>query len=223
MEAPKRNPSQIVIDAREGFFHAMLSYRVVPDAELVSKIHDKLHLLAPNAGQSVSQANQLLDSPFPEGFKRVTLNSSLHVFLDVHCLKDGEGWEGDGGVKSGGFVGALRLSPVFVPMFSATEIVSENAELAQQGSGKGSVGQMINLAQKDTQDNVLLELIVARELHLMSKNSSKTNDKKVLAPCSYIFPLFRLLWQSGILFAKEGVCLDQRQGKEGSETNGYSR
>ena len=71
MEAPKRNPSQIVIDAREGFFHAMLSYRVNSDAELVSKIHDKLHLLAPNTGQSVSQANQLLNSPFPEGFKRV--------------------------------------------------------------------------------------------------------------------------------------------------------
>ena len=91
----------------------MLSYRVSTDADLVTKIHDKLHLLAPNAGKSVSQVNQLLDSsPFPEGFQRdvSTLNSSLRVFLDAYCLKNGMGWEGDGGVKSGGFVGALRLS-----------------------------------------------------------------------------------------------------------------
>jgi len=126
MGEAKRNSSHLVIDAREGFFHAMLSYRVSTDSDFVTKIHDKLHLLAPNAGKSVSQANHLLDSPFPEaqGFNRdvSVLNSSLHVFLDVYCLKDGMGWEGDGGAKSGGFVGAVRLSPVFVPIFSATRL-----------------------------------------------------------------------------------------------------
>jgi hypothetical protein len=200
MEETKRNSSHVVIDARDGFFHAMLSYRVSTDAELVAKIHDKLHLLAPNAGKSASQVNQLLDSPFPEGFKRddSTLNSSLHVFLDAYCLKDGVGWEGDGSTKSGGFVGAVRLSPVFVPLFSAVEVVTENAQLAQKRSGKGSVGQMINLAHKDMQDNVLLELIVARELHLMSKTNIKTNGKNVLAACSYILPLFRQdIWKCG--------------------------
>ena len=71
MEETKTNSSHLVIDARDGFFHAMLSYRVSTDADLVTKIHDKLHLLAPNAGKSVSQVNQLLDSsPFPEEFKR---------------------------------------------------------------------------------------------------------------------------------------------------------
>ncbi len=86
MEEAERNSSHLVIDAREGFFHAMLSYRVSTDSELVTKIHDKLHLLAPNAGKSVSQVNHLLDSPFPEGFKPdvSVLNSSLHVFLDMH-------------------------------------------------------------------------------------------------------------------------------------------
>jgi len=200
MEETQRNSSHVVIDARDGFFHAMLSYRVNTDAELVAKIHDKLHLLAPNAGKSMSHVNQLLDSPFPEGFKRddSTLNSSLHVFLDAYCLKDGVGWEGDGSTKSGGFVGAVRLSPVFVPVFSAVEVVTESTELARKGSGKGSVGQMINLAHKDMQDNVLLELIVARELHLMAKTSIKTNGKNVLAPCSYIFPLFRQdVWKCG--------------------------
>jgi hypothetical protein len=217
MEETKTNFSHLVIDAREGFFHAMLSYRVDPDSDLVTKIHDKLHLLAPNAGKSVSQVNQLLDSsPFPEGFQRdvSTLNSSLRVFLDAYCLKNGMGWEGDGGVKSGGFVGALRLSPVFVPLFSATEIVSENT--AQQGSGKGSVGEMINLAHKDKQDNVLLELIVARELHLMHKNSSKNNDKKVLAPCSYIFPLFRqvTVWDAASSLPKTASAITNAKAKQ---------
>jgi hypothetical protein len=200
MEEAKRNSSHLVIDAREGFFHAMLSYRVSTDADLVTKIHDKLHLLAPTAGKSVSQANHLLESPFPEGFNRddSVLNSSLYVFLDVYCLKDGMGWEGDGAAKSGGFVGAVRLSPVFVPIFSATEIVPENTESAQKGSGKGSIGQMIKLTHEDMQDNVLLELIIARELHLISKKSSKTGSKKALTPCSYIFPLFRQdIWKCG--------------------------
>jgi hypothetical protein len=141
-----------------------------------------------------------------------------------YCLKDGAGWEGDGDAKSGGFVGAVRLSPVFVPMFSATEIVPENTELAQQGSGKGSVGQMIKLAHKDMQDNVLLELIIARELHLMSKKAPRPIAKRCLLPAltsSRYFAKTRM--ESGILFAKDRVCLDQRQGKEGHETNGYSR
>jgi hypothetical protein len=174
-------------------------YRVNTDAELVAKIHDKLHLLAPNAGKNVSHVNHLLDSPYPEGFKRddSTLNSSLHVFLDVCCLRDGAGWEGDGDAKSGGFVGAVRLSPVFVPIFSAIEIVTESTESAPKGSGKGSIGQMIKLAHEDTQDNVLLELIIARELHLISKKNSKSNSK-FLFPCSYIFPLFRQdIWKCG--------------------------
>ena len=225
MEETKSNSSHLVIDARGGFFHAMLSYRVSTDADLVTKIHDKLHLLAPNAGKSVSQVNQLLDSsPFPEGFKRdeSTLNSSLRVFLDAYCLKDGVGWEGDGGAKSGGFVGAVRLSPVFVPLFSATEIVTENTELAQQGSGKGSVGQMIGLAHKDMQDNVLLELIVARELHLMSKTNSKTSDKKVLFPCSYIFPLFRNgdVWKAASSLPKTASALTNAKAKHAMEQMG---
>jgi hypothetical protein len=228
MEETKTHSSHLVIDAREGFFHAMLSYRVNPDADFVTKIHDKLHLLAPNAGKSVSQVNQLLDSsPFPEGFKpdQSTLNSSLRVFLDAYCLKDGVGWEGNGDAKSGGFVGAVRLSPVFVPLFSATEIVTANTELAQQGSSKGftgSVGQMIGLAHEDMKDNVLLELIIARELHLMSKTSSKTNDKKVLFPCSYIFPLFRNadVWKAASSLPKTASALTNAKAKHAMEQMG---
>lgn len=179
------NSSHLIIDARDGFFHAMLSYRVRSDSSLVAEIHDKLHLLASNAGKSVSQVNRLLDSsPFPEGFNRDerTLNSSLRVFLDRLCLKDGASWEGDGGTKSGGFIAALRLSLVFVPVFSATEF--------DTGSCQGSVGPFFSLAHQDRQDNVLLELIIARELHLLSSANSKTNCEKALFPCSYIVPIF---------------------------------
>jgi hypothetical protein len=227
MAETTKNSSHLIINVRDGFFHTMLSYRVKPDADLVTKIHDKLHLLAPNAGKSVSQVNQLLDSsPFPEGFKRdqSTLNSSLRVFLDAFCLKDGVGWEGDGDAKNGGFVGAVRLSPVFVPLFSATEIVTANSELAQQGSGKGSVGQMIGLAHKDMQDNVLLELIIARELHLMSKTSRKTNGIKALFPCSYIFPLFRNedVWKAASSLPKTASALTNAKAKQAMEQMGIS-
>jgi len=216
MGETKTNSSHLVIDAREGFFHAMLSYRVNTDADLITKIHDKLHLLAPHAGKSVSLLNQLQDSsPFPEGFKSdvSTLNSSLHVFLDAYCLKDGMGWEGDGGAKSGGFIGAVRLSPVFVPLFSAVEIVSENTKPKEW---RGSVGQMMNLAHQDAQDNVLLELIVARELHLMYKTNIKNSAKKMLAPCSYIFPLFRqdTVWNAASSLPKTASAITNAKAKQ---------
>jgi hypothetical protein len=37
MEETKRNSSNLAINAREGFFHAMLSYRVATDAELITR------------------------------------------------------------------------------------------------------------------------------------------------------------------------------------------
>ena len=60
--------------------------------------------------------------------------------------------------------------------------------------GEGSIGQLIELGGQDKQDNVLLELIIARELHLLAKKSGK----KALYPCSFILPLFRNeeVWQA---------------------------
>jgi hypothetical protein len=177
------------INPDEGFFHAMLSYRVNPDAGYVTKIHDKTHMI--HAGWSGSNAEtraQEDNFAWPKSFQRhdAVTGSSLNIFQDVYCLKEGVSWEGSGGIGSGGFVGALRISVVFVPIFSAN----------QQGDVlNGSIGQMIELNEGDKQDNVLLELIIARELHLMSQ----TNKTKQLAPCSYILPLFRseLVWQAG--------------------------
>ncbi len=166
----------------------MLSYRVNPDKGYVTKIHDKAHMMhsgwsGPNAETRVQEDN----FPWPKSFQRhdAVTGSSLNLFQDAYCLKEGVSWEGGGGSGSGGFVGALRISIVFVPVFSAN----------QQGEVlSGSVGQMVELNDVDKQDNVLLELVIARELHLMSQ----TNKTKELAPCSYILPLFRseLVWEA---------------------------
>jgi hypothetical protein len=189
-----RAPSKLALNQSDGFFHAMLSYRQTSDVDIVTKIHDKIHLLAPGQDKISSGGafnRQLLDSAsFPSGFKQdaSVINSSLRVFLDHYCLMDGRPWEGPGDPKEGGFIGALLLSHVFVPLFSA--------EVDKDGNiiSKGSLGQMINLDKKDVQDNVLLELIIARELHLLSKNV----PEKAMFPCFYILPLFRNkeVWQA---------------------------
>ena len=181
---PESQTRMFQIDPREGFFHAMLSYRVTPDQNLVTKIHDKVHLIGPGASSSkthgIQHAFLSLDAhPWPAAFSRnkSVLNSALRIFQDSFCLSDGMEWEGDGRPQNGGFVGALRLSVVFVPLFSAS--------LDQEGRVVGSLGQMIDLANNDKPDNVLLELILARELHLQSKKNSDI----ALFPCSAIFPL----------------------------------
>jgi hypothetical protein len=163
----------LCIDPRKGFFHAMLSYRVSPDQDFVTKLHDKIHLLN----------HSKMDSfPWPAAFHQDSSaqGSNIRVFQDAFCLKDGMGWEGDGSLQSGGFVGALKLSVVFVPLFSAK--VDQSGHLQPVGS----IGQMADLEGNDKQDNVLLELVLARELYLQSRQSNKS----ILLPCSRILPLF---------------------------------
>jgi hypothetical protein len=195
---PQERISQVLrINARNGFFHTMLSYRVNPDQDFVTKIHDKTHLLNSSSlhRQSADSSRALDSFPWPKAFQRheTVRSSPLRMFQDSYCLKDGNSWEGDGRSNSGGFLGALRLSVVFVPVFSA-----------QQQNGRilsvGSVGQMIELGQQDKQDNVLLELIVARELHLLGKHCKS----KALFPCSCILPLFRneCVWEASGLLPK---------------------
>jgi hypothetical protein len=122
-------------------------------------------------------------SPYPAGFRRdeSAVNSSIRVFQDTYCLNPGMEWEGDGGIKNGGFIGALRLSLVFVPVFSGS--IDENGQVVTEWC----IGGLIELGSQDKQDNVLLELIIARELHVLTKKCSS----KALYPCSYILPMFR--------------------------------
>jgi hypothetical protein len=72
---------------------------------------------------------------------------------------------------------------VFVPLFSV--VLDKNGLVISPG--EGSVGQLLQLSKQDKQDNVLLELIIGRELHILSKNCRKNT----IFPCSYILPLFR--------------------------------
>ncbi len=194
---PHETTSHLIrIDAREGFFHAMFSYRVNPDQDFVTKIHDRTHSQSAGSfGQFNAETHTLDYCPWPRSFRRDESfrNSSIRLFQDSYCLKDGVRWEGDGGVDNGGFLGALRLSIVFAPVFSAQK--KDGIVLPV-----GSVGQMIHLSEEDTLDNVLLELIVARELHLLSRHSST----KALFPCSYILPLFRseYVWEAAKLLPK---------------------
>jgi hypothetical protein len=180
------------INARRGFFHAMISYRVNPDQDFATKIHDKTHMLNTSSFRQSSNGTRALDSfPWPKAFQRheTVRNSSLRLFQDSFCLKDGNSWEGDGRSNGGGFLGALRLSVVFAPVFSAQ---TQNGSIVPEGS----IGQMIELGRQDKQDNVLLELIVAREFHLLGKKCKS----KALLPCSCILPLFRneCVWDASL-------------------------
>ena len=201
------------INPREGLFHAMLSYRVNPDQDFVCKLYNKMNVL----GSRISVS----DVPWPRSFKRDdnTLSSKVRVFQDFYCLKDGNRWEGDGGLGSGGFVGALCQSVIFVPLFSAhlkpetvatgvstatpTALIYPAASVpsAQDPLATGSIGSMKYLNEKndgkdDTQDSVLLELILAMELHKHAHKTPHTGSFKTMFPCSVIFPLF----QSNLVF-----------------------
>jgi hypothetical protein len=201
------------IDPREGFFHAMLSYRVNPDQDFVTKIHDKVHLLGPVVRSSQTHEAPSLKSnldthPWPAAFRRdkSVCNSGIRLFQDSFCLKDGRAWEGDGGSQSGGFVGALKLSVVFAPLFSA------NVDQDGRVLPVGSVGQMIDLKNGDKQDNVLLELILARELHEQSKRLSKS----ALFPCSQILPLFhsKAVWDAAKELPKQPSAITNAKALE---------
>jgi hypothetical protein len=205
-------PPVAQINLRAGFFHAYLSYRVNTDADLVQKIHDKLHLLA--------KKKELLDlSPYPEGFRQdeSVLGSRVRVFYDAYCLKDGLGWEGDGDAKHGGFIGALLLSPVYVPVLSAY------GDTHRSDFDRGSIGALLQLTSNDRQDNVLLELILARELHLISRTSGNSNGEKALAPCSYIIPLFRNqdIWRAYSLLQKTASALNNAKAKSVMNRMGF--
>ena len=177
----KKSPSLPGIKLRNGFFHAMFSYRVKPDQDFVSSVHHMINLLcsAGVASQEVSQDSY----PWPAAFHRheSTKASCVRLFQDEFCLKSGQSWKGDGSAASGGFVGALPLSVVFVPFLSFWEGGDKNA--VGDANATGSIGQMLNLSG-DTPDNVLFELTLARELHLQPKGDSG------LFPCVSILPLF---------------------------------
>ena len=126
-----RSQPVIAVNPDKGsFFHAMMSYRVATDATFVTNMHNAMNLIASQR----EDLRMLDDFPWPKEFNRAesTGSSGVRIFLDKFCLRDGAQWEGSS-QSSGGFVGAILKSLLFVPVFSVRETFL------------GSVGQMARI------------------------------------------------------------------------------
>jgi len=187
------------------FFHVMISYRVSTEAALARQMFDRLMLnslkLIPAAGKS----------QWPVGFEKQR-PGDINVFLDQFCLKSGEKWKRSD--EGGGFIGALMKSLIFVPLLSwKVELVPEskdNLESKNLKRFRGSVGEMVARYSglggegqpplntpidpnpnsdkfHDAVDNVLLELILAMELHAHLKKN--LNGSSCIYPCFRLFPI----------------------------------
>jgi hypothetical protein len=145
-EGPYSQTQSLRIDPREGFFHAYLSHSVRYDGDLVAQIYDTVHVIGPVAG---ADGSNLDAHRWPSAFRQDerVQHSAIRLFSDRFCLKYGMRWGGDGGSQNGGYLGALRLSVTFVPVFSSEPLK-----------------EMMDLGNRDRLNFVLLDLILAREL-----------------------------------------------------------
>jgi len=133
---PRQRPIGVQVVAinpdKGSFFHAMISYRQNTDATFVTNMHNAMNLVASQR----EDLRTLDDFPWPKSFRRAetTGASGVRIFLDKFCLRDGAQWEGSS-QSSGGFVGALLKSLLFVPVFS----------VSKEDTFKGSLGQMAQI------------------------------------------------------------------------------
>jgi hypothetical protein len=159
-------------------FHAMISYRVITDADFARAIHDRLHFKALNAKKKL---DFYAAAKYPSAFNRAsdTKQSWINIFLDKVCLQTGKDWADEG------FILALLQSLSFIPILSWSD--SSNV-----GPSTGSIGQLAQHHANSPIDNVLLELVLAKELHSSwQKISKKLNLSDVVVfPCMHIVPIF---------------------------------
>ncbi len=96
-------------------------------------------------------------------------------------------------------------------MFSV-KVVTVDGKVQVVDPGEGAIGQLIELGSQDKQDSGLSELIIARELHLLTKNSGKKN----LYPCSFILPLFRNeeVWQAASLLPDKPSAMTNKKAMD---------
>ena len=210
------------------FFHVMISYRVSTEKNRARGLFDRL------LQNSFKRIPEVGLSKWPEGFSDQKYRSGhANVFLDQVCLKSGENWEQSD--EGGGFVGALLKSLIFVPLLSwkvEPDVSQEVPEALQKKKFTGSVGEMVarysnSLGQFidadpdpakrpfcDTVDNVLLELILAMELHSYMKQVRHSNP--LVHSCMRLFPIivdeFPVYKQlpnriSELTYAKASDCL----------------
>lgn len=117
---------------------------------------------------------------FPYNFEENELASEklLYLFWDKTTLAPGVEWSGDN-VKSGGFIGALLQSLVFVPILSDRNF----------SFGKMMKEDSKSEVQKDELDNVLLELTLAKFLYEFQKEADQDQQGLPLRPCLRIYPI----------------------------------
>jgi hypothetical protein len=175
------------------FFHVMISYRVSTEHQLARNLFDRLLL---NSFKRIPMAGM---SPWPHGFEEKRPGDA-NVFLDQVCLKSGENWKHS--EEGGGFVGALLKSLIFVPLLSWRVEFENKYDPESKKRFKGSIGEMVarfsgeglntpidpnSVKFCDDVDNVLLELILAMELHAHLKQIHK--DASCMHPCLRLFPV----------------------------------
>ncbi len=182
-ERSLRAASLLLKQPDDELFHCMISYRVSTDAAIARALHDGLHFKTLNAKKKL---DFYAVSKFPRGFNRAAdcKQSWLNIFLDKVCLRTGKDWADEG------FIPALLCSLTVVPLLSWTT-APPDLTTPTTTAACGSIGQ---LAQHNCQsvDNVLLELILTKELHETWKRMSKHADRfeNALFPCMHIIPIF---------------------------------
>ena len=187
------------------FFHVMISYRVSTEAQLARNMFDRLLL------NSFKRIPEVGLSQWPDGFSYEKQRPGhANVFLDQVCLKTGENWKSS--EEGGGFVGALLKSLIFVPLLS-WRVETENQDDLKM-KFMGSIGEMVARYSGalgafvhpspverpfcDAVDNVLLELILAMELHAHMKQIRKV-PQRALRACTLAcgcFPLLLMIFQT---------------------------
>jgi hypothetical protein len=179
------------------FFHVIISYRVSTENNLARKMFDRLIF------NSYNRIPATDNNPWPDEFcSDHQREGHARVFLDQVCLKAGETWG-----AGGGYVGALMKSFVFVPLLSWNVEIDSNESVLHDFRKKrfaGSVGDMVarfcgalpsqfidpdpcQRAFIDGVDSVLLQLILAMELHahMMRVNAGAS----CFHPCKRLFPI----------------------------------
>lgn len=157
-------------------FHCMVSYRVNTDAARARAIHDGLHFRALNAKRKL---DFFALGRYPAGFDRAreAKHSWINIFLDKFCLQNGKGWADEG------FLRAMLNSLTIIPILSW--------DTASSGDQVGSVGGLALHSKHSPVDNVLLELVLAKELHsVLNSFVKKTQLRETLYPCMHIIPIF---------------------------------
>jgi hypothetical protein len=168
------NPT--ILDPASELFHFFISYRVAHQAEFSLKLHDRLYHKASNTPIPLVEFAKWPCSRFPYRRHSSALNKCAHVFLDSRCLSDGDPWRD-------GFIEALRISVVFVPLLSYSKTVVSlrdrrvNYFEGEIASLRSKISRMIDADNTQELDSANAELAAAQMQLLQAQ--SRADDTQV--------------------------------------------